>query len=179
MKAFLYGMLIALCGLASQRSAAQSTEVVERGAAAALAKFYAIDPRHEGLAERASGMLIFPVVVKGGVALANEYGRGVLKIGGSTAGYYSLTSASVGLTAGMASRSEIVLFMTREALDRFLHSRKWSLGVDTAIAVTSKGAAVAFDARTLHKPVLVFEFNEAGLMADVSLQGTKISKLPQ
>jgi lipid-binding SYLF domain-containing protein len=41
-----------------------------------------------------------------------------------------------------------------------------------------KGAGGDYDSETLRKPVLAFVFNEHGLIADASLEGAKISKLP-
>jgi lipid-binding SYLF domain-containing protein len=126
---------------------------------------------------RAVGMLIFPQITKGGVALAAEYGRGALQIGGATVGYYSLAATSIGITAGMATRSEIILFMTQNALDRFMKSRGWSIGADTGIAVISKGMAGDYDTNTLKKPILGFVFGETGLIADLSLEGSRIQKI--
>jgi hypothetical protein len=48
--------------------------------------------RDQGLADKATGILIFPVIIKGGVALANEYGHGVLMVNGTTRGYFSQTA---------------------------------------------------------------------------------------
>ena len=92
-------------------------------------------------------------------------------------GYYSLASTSVGLTAGMATRSEIILFMTQSALDRFMKSRGWSVGADTGIALISKGAAGDYDTNTLKKPILGFVFGEKGLIADLSVEGSRIQKI--
>ena len=66
--------------------------------------------------------------------------RGILQVQGHTVDYYSVTSASVGLTLGVASHREIILFMTQGALDKFTKSEGWSAGGDTAIAVVSQGA---------------------------------------
>jgi lipid-binding SYLF domain-containing protein len=62
-------------------------------------------------------------------------------IHGATTAYYSIASTSVGLTAGMATHSEIVMFMTQATLDIFFKSRGWSIGADAGIAVVSKGRA--------------------------------------
>jgi lipid-binding SYLF domain-containing protein len=163
--------------LASAASHAQSREVIDAGVQQTLRQFNQLDSRHVGLENRAAGILIFPQVTKGGVAIAAEYGEGVLQVNGATVGYYSLASASVGLTAGMASRSEIILFMTQEALNHFMKSPKWSIGAGTGIALISKGAGRDYDTNTLKKPVLGFIFGEKGLMADLSLEGSKINKI--
>jgi lipid-binding SYLF domain-containing protein len=161
----------------SAASLAQSRAAIDAGVQQALQQFNLLNPRHMDLEKRAAGILIFPQITKGGVALAAEYGRGVLQINGATVGYYSLASASLGLTAGMATRSEIILFMTQDALDRFMKSRGWSIGADTGFALISKGMAGDYDTNTLKRPILGFVFGERGLIADLSLEGSKIQKV--
>lgn len=166
-----------LCRLSSVPAVAQTKDYLDTSSVNTLRQFDLLDAHHKDLEEKAAGILIFPTVTKGGVALANEYGQGVLKINGVTQGYYSLAGASVGITAGMASHSEVILFMTPAALDAFLRSKGWSLDAEAGIALTYKGAADDFDTQSLRKPVLVFVFNEAGLIADLSLEGSKINKI--
>jgi len=80
--------------------------------------------------------------------------------------------------AGVAERSEVVLFMTPEALRRFMNANVWTGGVDAEVAVASKGAGGIYNSETLKKPIIAFVFGEQGLIADVSLAGTKISRMP-
>lgn len=170
------GLILLALGMAT-RAQAQTKAVLDAGAAETVRQFNLLDPRHGELENKAAGILIFPNVTKGGVGLASEYGEGLLKVNGTTVGYYSVTSASVGLTAGMATHSEIILFMTPEALDKFTKSKGWSIGANTGIAVISKGKAGDYASASLRKPVLVFVFAERGLIADLSLQGSKINKI--
>jgi lipid-binding SYLF domain-containing protein len=175
---FILAIGIAGCALlTSTAPRAQSKDAIDVSVQKALQEFNRLDPAHVNLQKKAAGVLIFPQVTKGGVALAAEYGAGVLQINGATVGYYSLAAASVGFTAGMATRSEIILFMTPEALDRFMKSRGWSIGADTGLALLSKGAAGDFDANTFNKPILGFVFGEKGLIADFSLEGSKINRI--
>jgi lipid-binding SYLF domain-containing protein len=83
----------------------------------------------------------------------------------------------VGATLGAGQHSEIILFMTREALSKFEASHGYSLGVDAQVAVVSKGVGGAYDTETLKKPILGFVFDEKGLIGDVSLNGSKINKI--
>jgi lipid-binding SYLF domain-containing protein len=169
---------LALLGLFTSGATFAATKVeVSRSADRALTHFYALNPANRALVGKAAGVLIFGHVTKGGVGVAGEYGEGVLQVQGHTVDYYSVTSASVGLTLGVASHREIILFMTQGALDRFTKSEGWSAGGDTAIAVVSQGAGGQYDSATLGKPVLGFIFSEKGLIGDLSLEGTKITKI--
>ncbi len=180
MKSKIWTLVLALglhCQLSSSPAIAQTKDYLDSSTIDTLRQFDLLDAHHKDLEEKAAGVLIFPTVTKGGVALANEYGQGVLKVNGITKGYYSLAAASLGITAGMASHSEVILFMSPAALDAFLRSKGWSLDAEAGIAVTSKGAADDFETQSLRKPVLVFIFNEKGLIADLSLEGSKINKI--
>jgi lipid-binding SYLF domain-containing protein len=113
-------------------------------------------------------------VTKGGIGVAGEYGEGVLRVQGHTVEYYSVASASFGLTLGVAKHREIIVFMTQDALDHFTKSDGWSAGGDSAIAVVPQGAGGQYGSATLGKPILDFIFSEKGLSGDLSLEGTKI-----
>jgi lipid-binding SYLF domain-containing protein len=157
---------------------AVSRAEINSDVSSALTRFYAQSDNHRELARKASAILVFPQVTKAGAVVGGEYGVGALKLNGKTVGYYKLTGASVGATVGVAQRSEVLLFMTDAARDKFMSSRDWTIGADAGVAVV-KGASYEADNQTLSKPVLAFVFGEEGLIADVSLEGAKVSKLPK
>ena len=163
--------------VASAGSFAHSKAELDASAAKTLKHFYALNPANQKLVDKAAGVLVFSRVTKGGAGVAGQFGEGVLRIKGETVNYYSVGSASVGLTLGVAWHSEIILFMTREALDRFTTSDGWSVGADTAVVVVSEGAGGQYDSAVVGKPILGFIFGEKGLLADVSLEGSKITKI--
>lgn len=169
-------MLTALIGTAAL---AANTAAIDQQATATLDRFYALSDQNKYLAQNAAAVLVFPKITKAGVGVGGEHGYGALQEDGKTVGYYSISGASVGLTLGMAQHSEVILFNTPEARDKFLKSSDWSIGADTSVAVVKKGAGGTYDTQTLKKPVLAFVFGEQGLMGDASLQGGKISKVAQ
>jgi lipid-binding SYLF domain-containing protein len=142
-----------------------------------LTQFNELNPANQDLVRRAKGILVFPHVTKGGAGVAGEFGEGALRVNGKNVGYYSLASASVGVTLGVAKHDEIIMFMTQEALDKFTSTKGWAVGADTGVAVLSKGAGGDYDTKTLQRPILGFVFAEKGLIADVSLDGSKITQL--
>lgn len=162
---------------ASAASFAASKAEIDASVSESLKQFHLLNPTHEQLENKAAGVLVFPRVTKGGAGIAGEYGEGVLQVKGKTVAYYSVASASIGLTLGAAKRSENILFMTQESLDKFTNSKGWSIGADTGIALVTKGAGGDYDSKTLQKPILGFVFGEKGLMADLSLEGSKINKI--
>jgi lipid-binding SYLF domain-containing protein len=152
-------------------------EQIDERVQSTLTQFDQLNPTHHDLVARAKGILVFPHVTKGGAGVAGEYGEGALRVNGRNVGYYSLSSASVGLTLGVAKHNEIIMFMTQEALDKFTSTKGWAVGADTGVAVMSKGAGGDYDTKTLQRPILGFVFGEKGLIADVSLDGSKITQL--
>jgi lipid-binding SYLF domain-containing protein len=164
--------------LLSSVSFAATKAQIDKGVHETLRQFRQLDPANKGLAVKAKGILVFPRITKGGVGVGGEYGEGALRVGGKNIAYYSLTSASVGLTLGLARHKEVLLFMTQDALDKFTNSKGWSAGADTGVALLSKGGAGGeYDTQTLQKPVLAVVFGEKGLIGDASIEGTKINVL--
>lgn len=176
-------MLMAATGLAviglimSAPTFAASKAEIDASADKALQHFYALNPRNRELADKAMGVLVFGKLTKGGAGVAGEFGEGVLRVKGKNVDYYNMASGSVGLTLGVAEHSEVILFMTQAALDKFTQSDGWSAGADASVAVVSKGASAEYDTKTLSKPVLGFIFDEKGLLGDLSFEGSKITKI--
>ena len=163
--------------IASAGAFSRSKAQLDMSADRALNHFYTLNPANRQLAKKAAGVLIFSHVTKGGVGVAGEFGEGVLRVKGEAVDYYSVGSASVGLTLGFAKHSEIIMFMTQDALDHFTGSDGWSVGADTAVALVSQGAGGQYDSATVGKPILGFVFGEKGLLGDLSFKGTKITKI--
>jgi len=169
--------LMILSLIASPASIAASKAELDASANTAMEHFNALGTMNKELAGKAAGILIFPKVTKGGAGIAGEYGEGGLQVKGHTVDYYSVGSASVGLTLGVGQHTEIIMFMTQDALDKFTKSDGWAVGADTAVAVVTKGAGGQYDTTTLGKPILGFVFSEKGLIGDLSLEGSKITKI--
>ena len=144
---------------------------------AALKDFYSKVGGGETLAKKAKGMLVFPSVLKAGFWIGGQYGEGALRINGKTANYYNIAGASFGFQFGAQSKSVILLFMTNEALSGFRNGSGWEAGVDGSVALATLGAGGALDTNTLQQPIIGFVFSNKGLMVDVSLKGSKITKI--
>jgi lipid-binding SYLF domain-containing protein len=144
---------------------------------ATLTRLYSTVHGSRELVGNARGVLVFPSVIAAGFWVGGQYGQGALRAGGQTSGYYSLTAASFGLQIGAQSKAIVMLFMTQEALDGFTSSQGWAAGVDATVAVLRVGANGNVDTSTATSPVEAFVLTNAGLMAGVSLEGSKISRL--
>lgn len=170
---------MAVLALSGTFALAADTAKIDTQVAATLDKFYALSDQNKSLAQKAAAVLVFPDITKGGIGLGGEHGDGALQENGKTVGYYSISGASIGLTFGLSHHSEVILFNTAQARDKFLKGGDWSIGADASVAVVKKGAGGNYDTQSMSKPINVFVFGERGLMGDASLGGAKISKIAQ
>jgi lipid-binding SYLF domain-containing protein len=155
--------------------AAERAEI-EKDVDQALAELYKSVPGSADVAKEAKGILVFPAIYKAGFIIGGHHGNGALRVEGKSVAYYSTTGASFGLQAGAERRSMAVMFMTQDALTHFENSSGWDLGADADVAVVQIGANGAVDMARLGKPVEAFVFGNSGLMANLSLEGTKVSR---
>ena len=142
-----------------------------------LSRLYVAVPGSRELVGKARGVLVFPSVLAAGFVVGGQYGEGALRVDGRTAGYYSTTSASFGLQIGAQSKAIIILFMTQDALDKFRSVQGWSIGGDASVAVLKVGANGAIDSNSVRSPVDAFVLSNGGLMANLTLEGTKVNRL--
>jgi lipid-binding SYLF domain-containing protein len=129
------------------------------------------------LTARARGMLIFPSILAAGLVVGGEYGEGVLRVGGRTQGYYRAASGSFGFQAGAQSKAVVILFLTQDALDKFRNSNGWTAGVDGSVALLKIGANGEVDTTTIKNDVAAFALTNAGLMYNLTIEGTKITRM--
>ena len=170
---------LAACGTASNPTeAASKRKEIDAGVDGALRKLYSSTPGAQAQASKAKAILVFPSVIAAGLVVGGEYGEGALREGGSSVGYYKTSTASFGLQIGAQSKAVIMMFMTQDALDKFRTSDKgWTAGVDGSVAVAKTGANGALDTATTNAPIVGFVLTNSGLMANLSFEGTKVSKL--
>jgi lipid-binding SYLF domain-containing protein len=101
----------------------------------------------------------------------------VLQVAGEPVAYYATAGASFGLQLGAQYKSEVILFMNQDALDKFRASPGWEVGVDGSVAVIQLGAGGKFDSKQLTQPVIAFIFSNQGLMYNLTLEGSKITRI--
>jgi lipid-binding SYLF domain-containing protein len=170
-------LLIQMVIAAPAKSEAASATEIDAGVGATLRSFESQIQGARELGQKAAGILVFPNVVKAGLGFGGEYGEGLLLIGGRPAGYYNLISASFGFQLGVQARSVIIMFMTEEALVSFESTYGWKVGVDGSVAIVTLGAGGSIDTETLTSPVIGFILDPAGLMYNLTLEGSKISRI--
>ncbi len=127
--------------------------------------------------DQAAGYLVFPRVIKVGIGLGAESGEGALRVDGKTVDYFRTTAGSFGFQLGAQAKAIVIAFMTEESLDKFRNSSGWKVGVDGSVAVIDVGAGKQVNTTNIKDPVVGFIFDSKGLMYNLTLEGTKITKL--
>ncbi|MBU2591604.1 MAG: YSC84-related protein [Nitrospinota bacterium] len=160
-----------------QSSQAASADEINIKADATLKLFRKKVPGGSELMAKSKGVLIFPSVIKAGIGIGGEYGEGALRIGGKTVAYYSTAAASVGFQLGAQSKSVILLFLTEESLRDFRKAEGWKAGVDGAVAVVEWGSGQSVDSLNIQDPIVGFVFGNKGLMYNLTIEGSKFTKI--
>lgn len=129
----------------------------------------------------AKGVLVFPEVIQAGIGIGGEYGEGVLRVGGGSVAYYSIKAGSIGFQLGAQRKSILVVFLQDQALEKFRDTaradKSWQVGVDGSVTLLNLGAQASINSATVNQPIVGFVFGQAGLMYNLSLQGSKVSKI--
>ena len=164
--------LLAAAPLASATPAARLREE----ATLSLQKLYETKPGTRELGERAVGILVFPSVIKAGFMVGGQRGDGVLFKNGEAAGYYNTTSASYGFQAGVSKFSYTLFFMDKKSLDSLNKADGFELGASPSLVIADEGFTSDLSTKTLKDGIFAFFFGQKGLMAGISVQGTKITE---
>jgi len=177
-KAFCLLLIVMAANFAAPRlSEAASAAAIEADANETLHSFVRQVPGARELAGKAAGILVFPSVVKAGIGFGGEYGEGILLNQQRVEGYYNLISASFGFQLGVQERSIIIMFMTRDALRGFEERAGWKIGVDGSVTIITVGVGGGIDTDKIVSPVIGFIIDQKGLMYNLTLEGSKISRI--
>lgn len=178
LKAFLLVVLTVAAAVAAPHiGEAASAAEIEADANETLHSFVRQVPGARELANKAAGILVFPSVVKAGIGIGGEYGEGILLNQQRVEGYYNLISASFGFQLGVQERSVIIMFMTQDALLGFEERAGWKIGVDGSVTIITVGVGGGIDTDKIVSPVIGFIIDQKGLMYNLTLEGSKISRI--
>ena len=140
---------------ASDTSAAAQ---IDRDVDVALTNLYDSVPKARELEAQATGILVFPSIVKAAFIGGAQYGKGALREAGRTVGYYNSVAASYGLQAGVQRFGYAMFFMNDDALSYLDRSKGWEVGVAPSIVVLDHGKAKALTTTTLKHDIYAFIF---------------------
>ena len=164
-------------GATSSRANAATAEDLDKNAAQALQLLYKTNPIAAEISKKAKAVLVFPNIVKAGLIFGGAYGEGVLMKGSKVVDYYNSVTASWGWQAGAESYAYAVFLMSNKAVNYLDKSKGWEIGVGPTVVVVNEGVAKNLSSSTLKDDAYAFIFDQQGLMASLSIEGTKISRI--
>ncbi len=176
-KIFLTLVFVTAAAISVNANAATTKEELNNDADQSLQKLIKTNPNAADIARQAKAILVFPSIVKAGLVFGGAYGEGVLKQGAVVDGYYNSITASWGLQAGAQSYGYVVFLMNDKALKYIHESHGWEIGTGPTVVVVNEGVAKNLTSTTLKDDAYAFIFDQQGLMASLSLEGTKISRI--
>ena len=177
MKPVLYSLIVAAFLQPSPADADNSAAALDARVNDTIAGFKQEVDDADVFLRQASGYLVFPRVIKVGFGIGAETGEGALRVAGRTAAYYRTTSASFGFQFGAQWKSIIIAFMTDESLAKFRAGSGWQVGVDGSVALIELSAGKRLDSNNIRDPVVGFIFGAKGLMYNLTLEGTKFTRV--
>jgi len=170
-------MTILLSLLFTQVSLAKTAKQIDNEVDFAIEKFKKEVNGGENFLPQIKGYLVFPNVVKAGLIVGGKYGEGALRIDGKTKYYYEMAAASIGFQAGAQKYTMLIAFLSDTALNNFVNSNGWEAGVDGTITVSDWGKSKDLTSFSFEKPIIAFIYGEKGLMASISIAGTKFRRI--
>jgi lipid-binding SYLF domain-containing protein len=164
-------------GTSASQAFAATAEDLDKDSAQTLQALYKVNPSAEFVSKKAKAILVFPRVVKAGLVFGGSYGEGVLMRGTRVTEYFNTVSASWGWQAGAESYAYVVFLMSDKAINYLAESKGWEFGVGPTVVAVNEGLAKNLSTSTLKEDAYAFVTDQQGLMASLSLEGTKISRI--
>ena len=118
-----------------------------------------------------------PLITEAGLGFGGGFGRGALRIGGTTVDYFTATKANFGLQIGANQYAHVLFFMTEEALREFRESDGWAAGADIDATFLGAGETLSTDTSTAMSPVVAIVFGQAGARLGATIEGTKYTRM--
>ncbi len=174
---YLSQLLLLFIAFTSLSFADKSAREIDSDVNGALSVFYNEINGAKSYLDKAKGYVVFPDVKEAGFFIGGKYGEGALRINGVTKGYYSITSASMGMQIGMQKYSLIIVFTSDEALKKFMHDDSWETDMDFNIAMADYNNDEELDDIDFGSNMVGFVFDSTGMMGNFTMEGTRFERI--
>ena len=143
----------------------------------ALSTFYNEVPSGKNYLAKAKAYVVFPNVSEAGFFFGGKYGEGALVLDNTVKSYYSITSASIGLQAGMQTYSLIIAFTSDTALQKFMNDDDWETDMDFNIAMAEWNNDEELGDVDFGSSMVGFVFDSTGMMGNLTMEGTRFERI--
>jgi len=177
------GVSVVLLGLVASPLMAGEQELKTVTTATEIVQHFSTMPLHSipaHLLHEAAGVVVLPHVVKAGLIVDGQFGRGVALVrqpdgSWSNPAFVTMRGLGLGGQAGVEAIDLVLVFKTRHSLDRVLFGKgKLTLGGDVAIAAGPVGREAELATDTHLKAEILSYSRSRGLFVGVSLEGASL-----
>lgn len=174
---------LAFCNCAHEpvtraNAAHSSRRQIASNSRAALHDLYAHNRAARKLGRNAAGVLVFPKITKGAFIVGAAGGNGALfSRDGTVSGYYQSAGASYGLEAGVQQFGYALILMNSREVRNLNEAAGWEVGSSPSVVVVNTGMVADLTTKTVERGTYAFTFDQKGLMAGISLKGTKVTRI--
>lgn len=153
---------------------AQAAENLQAEAQQTINRFVQEDPGIKKLMDKSSGYAVYPEVVKGGLIIGGQHGKGIVYEQGRAVGETSVSGGSIGATAGGVAFREIICFQNPGSLQDF-KSGAFDVNAQASAVETTRGADIRSKSG---KGATVLVMPKSGIMGDASIGAQKYTFKP-
>lgn len=180
MKTFLFALL----GLtASHIVIAQTSDEARRVADASTVLEEIMDAADKSvprsIMERAEGIAVFPSLIKGGLVVGGQRGRGVLSVrdkkngGWSSPAFLTITGGSIGAQFGAQAIDLVLVINNQRGLEQLVKNQ-FKIGADAAVTAGPVGRDASASTDLQLRAQILSYSRARGLFAGVTLNGATI-----
>src|SRR3954467_5688741 len=123
------------------------------------------DPGLKQMLQDAHGYAVFPSVGKAAVVIGGAYGKGMVFEQGKPIGYGTIGQTTIGVQLGGDTFSEIVVFESKETLDRFKKG-KFAFSANASAVLVKAGASATAN---FEKGAAAFAYSSGGVLLEAAL----------
>lgn len=156
---------VGVVGCNTAPTTTQDQQELTSAAQKALAEMEADSPGLQTILNNAYAYVIFPSVGQGAFIVGGGHGHGEAYQGGQLVGYAELTFVNVGAQVGGQDFSELLVFRTRDAFEKFTNNNFTLTAAASAVILKSGVAAEA----KWQDDVAVFARPKAGAMVEAAV----------
>ena len=177
----LFALLAPFIPLRAQHSDDESKRVNE--ALTALDEIMAAADKSvpRSVMEKAEGIAVFPSLLKGGLGIGGQHGRGVLSVrdkkngGWSNPAFLTINGGSIGAQIGVQAIDLVLIINNQRGLEQLVKNQ-FKVGADASVAAGPVGRDASASTDIQMRAQILSYSRSRGLFAGVTLNGSTIKQ---
>jgi len=133
----------------------------------------------QSVMEKAEGIAVFPSMIKGGIGIGGQHGRGILSVrdkntgGWSSPGFLTINGGSIGAQLGVQAIDLVLVINNQRGLEQLVKNQ-FKIGADASVAAGPVGRDASASTDIQMRAQILSYSRTRGLFAGVTLNGSTI-----